>query len=284
MREKVTHPATPRELIEGAQDSAGRARDIPPPAEVARHDRRARARPKAAASGCPTRWTSSSAVCRCTRPASASSFPTRPAATRPTCTCRPPTSRRRCTAIACSCASSGGRPRTALEGRIIRILERGNSTIVGRFDVDGLRPRLRAAVRSPHRDRRARADRSVGSGRARRDGRGGNHDVADGDRAVRSARSSKCSATSTSRASTPKSSSASTAFPTCTARPRSRKRSSFGPVSAKDIDGPHRFSSDRSPSRSTASTRATSTTRSASRGCRTGTTGSACTSPTWRTT
>ena len=43
MREKVTHPATPRELIEGPQSSAGRTSDISPAVEVARHDRRARA-------------------------------------------------------------------------------------------------------------------------------------------------------------------------------------------------------------------------------------------------
>ena len=116
MRDKVTHPATPRELIEGAQDSTGRTRDISPAAEVARHDRRARADQGRPRRVCPTRWTSSSAAFRCMRPASASSFPTRPAAMRPTCTCRPPTSRRRCTAIACSRASSAGRSRTGSRG------------------------------------------------------------------------------------------------------------------------------------------------------------------------
>ena len=48
-------------------------------------------------------------------------------------TCRRRTSRRRCTAIACWCASNARRSRTVLEGRIIRILERGNSTVVGRY-------------------------------------------------------------------------------------------------------------------------------------------------------
>ena len=75
-----------------------------------------------------------------------------------------------------------------LEGRIIRILERGNSTIVGRFDAGRIGSRVRAAVRSPHRDRRARADRAVGRGRARRDGGRGDHDVADARRVGRSAR------------------------------------------------------------------------------------------------
>ena len=35
------------------------------------------------------------------------------------------------------------------EGRILRILERGAATIVGRFEVDGSGARLRRAVRSP---------------------------------------------------------------------------------------------------------------------------------------
>ena len=79
-----------------------------------------------------------------------------------------------------------------LEGRIIRILERGNSTIVGRFDIGRLRPGLRAAVRPAHRDRCARAVRPVGRGGARRDGRGGNHDLAD--RSARARREGRRSA------------------------------------------------------------------------------------------
>ncbi len=69
--------------------------------------------------------------------------------------------------------------------------------------------------------------------------------------------------------------------PEAVAEARARDRRA---VHAQRHRGPHRLPRPRRSSPSTASTRATSTTRSRSSGCRTGTTGSACTSPTWRTT
>ena len=52
-----------------------------------------------------------------------------------TSTSRPPISLKPCTAIAWLCASSAI-PSAALEGRIIRILERSQASIVGRYEVD----------------------------------------------------------------------------------------------------------------------------------------------------
>jgi ribonuclease R len=80
-----------------------------------------------------------------------------------------------------------------------------------------------------------------------------------------------------------RSSSASTASPTSTATRRSPRRRRLGAkVRERDLEGRTDFRA--SPSPSTASTRATSTMRSRSSGCRTATTGSGCTSPTSRTT
>ena len=122
------------------------------------------------------------------------------------------------------------------EGRILRILERGSSNIVGRFDVDDSGIRLRRAVRPA-------ADHGRPDSRRREQG-----DAKPGDmvvveitagrrpRADRSAASSRCSATSTSRASTPRSSSASTASPTSTATRRSTRRGgSAAAVKERDL-------------------------------------------------
>ena len=104
-------------------------------------------------------------------------------------------------------------------------------------------------------------------------------------RAAPSAASPRCSATSTRPASTPRSSSASTAFPTRIRAEAVAEAVRLGAaVSRARHPRPHRLPRRRRPSPSTASTRATSTTRSRSRSCRTATTGSACTSPTSRTT
>ena len=143
--------------------------------------------------------------------------------------------------------------------------------------------RLRAAVRSPRGDRRACADGPVGSGRAGRDGRRGNHHVADG--VARAGWQGHRGARRHQRAGGrhrdhhpqvrhPRRARRGGDRGSARVRTGQRDRTSRGaPISGR-----------RSRSPSTASTRATSTTRSASRSCRTGITGSACTSPTWRTT
>ena len=135
MREKVTHPATPRELIEGAQSSPGRASDIPPAAEVARDDRRARG-DQGGRVGLPDKM--DLVVGRLQMHAAGFGFviPDKAGGDAPDVYV---------SATNIKEAMHGDRVlarierRTAenrLEGRIIRILERGNSTIVGRFDVD----------------------------------------------------------------------------------------------------------------------------------------------------
>ena len=171
------------------------------------------------------------------------------------------------------------------EGRIIRILERANAWLVGRYDrdEDGM------GYVVPF-DRRVLMDIFVppgqeGGASPGRDGDRRADALADRRRAAPSAASPRCSATSTRPASTPRSSSASTAFPTRTRPRRSPKRSRLGAaVADARHPRPHRLPRPRRPSPSTASTRAISTTRSRSRSCRTATTGSACTSPTCRTT
>ena len=52
------------------------------------------------------------------------------------------------------------RTERGLEGRIIRILERSQETLVGRFEVDDA-TRIRGAVRPPRADRRSCPDRAV---------------------------------------------------------------------------------------------------------------------------
>ena len=87
--------------------------------------------------------------------------------------------------------------------------------------------------------------------------------LADGRRAARSAASPRCSATSTRRASIPRSSSASTASPTRIRPRRSPKRSrSARPCRRERHPRPHAIFAASSPSPSTASTRAISTMRS----------------------
>ena len=158
------------------------------------------------------------------------------------------------------------------EGRILRILERGSSTIVGRYDMEPsgfgfvvpFDRRMIMDVQIPPEDRGAAEPGDMVLVEITRWPTAA---------AARWAGSTKCSATSTSPASTPRSSFASTASPTRTARgcgrrgdaPRRRGRRTRP-------RGPDRLPAADRPSRSTASTRATSTTRSRSTGCRTATT------------
>ena len=115
------------------------------------------------------------------------------------------------------------------EGRILRILERGSATIVGRFD-SRRAPAMGFVV--PF-DRRLIMDVQIPPGE-QGDAKPGDmvvgRDHAVADAGARPARPgySRCSATSTSRASTPRSSSASTASPTSTATRRSRRRARLG--------------------------------------------------------
>ena len=124
------------------------------------------------------------------------------------------------------------------EGRIVRILERGSSSIVGRFEVDESGTGFLVPF-----DRRLIMDVMIPD-EERQDAKPGDMVVVEITRwptPTRSAarpRRSRCSATSRSRASTPRSSSASTASPTCTARRRSRRRTRLGgAVKEKDIRG-----------------------------------------------
>ncbi len=85
----------------------------------------------------------------------------------------------------------GDRP----EGRIVRILERANATVVGRYDVDDGRPRLRGAVRPA-----AARGRGGAAGEARGAQPGqmvtvGDHPLADRDARAPSAASPRCSGT-----------------------------------------------------------------------------------------
>ena len=156
--------------------------------------------------------------------------------------------------------ASSARTAGALEGRIIRILERGNATHRRPLrSRSSQRHRIRRAVRSACADGHAHPAGPEGGAPTRRDGGGRDHALADGDAGRRSAGSSTCSATSTRRASTPRSSSGSSAFPTRTAtRPMAEAvRLGRGDASATSRDAPTSAAWPRS--RSTASTPAIST-------------------------
>ena len=113
------------------------------------------------------------------------------------------------------------------EGRIVRILERGSKTIVGRFDVDDTGTGYLVPF-----DRRLIMDVMVRSDE-RQEAKPGDMVVAeitrwpDADPQRARAASSRSSATSRSPASIPRSSSASSASPTSTATRRSRRRSGW---------------------------------------------------------
>ena len=162
---------------------------------------------------------------------------------------------------------------------------RARRRIVGRFDVDesGLGFVVpfdrRAARRRPHPARRdartpSRARWSPSRSRAGRRRR-----------AARSAASSKCSAASTSPASTPRSSCASTAFRTSTRDEAVEEARRLGTAVARsDIAGPHRFPRPHRRHhrrRGRARFRRCDLDRAAAERPLSG---SACTSPTWRTT
>ena len=172
--------------------------------------------------------------------------------------------------------------RRRAEGRIIRILERGNE-----HDRRPLRPRRRRAWATSCRSIAACSWTSRSRRAGRRRAEPGDMVIVEitrwptADARRRSAASSRCSATSTRPASTPRSSSASTASPTRTRDEAVDEATRLGAAVARARHPrPHRLPRRCRPSPSTASTRATSTTRSRSSGCRTATTGSACTSPT----
>ena len=135
IRDKVHHPATARELTAAARPARG-ARQLQASPRRRSSPTASCCRSAATASGCPRRWIWSSGASRPTRPASASS-----------CRSTHGQGERQDIYIAASNlteAMHGDRVvarverqhREGLEGRIIRILERSQETIVGRFEVD----------------------------------------------------------------------------------------------------------------------------------------------------
>ena len=157
-----------------------------------------------------------------------------------------------------------------------------SETIVGRFEVDDGGPRLRRAVRPARADGHPRADAAQSVV-----GRAGEMVLVEITRWPTATRGPVGRVVEVlgrhrrARRRHARSSSASTAFPTRTREEAVEEaRRLGGAVKERDIRGRTDFRDASRPSRSTASTRATSTTRSRSSGCRTATTGSACTSPT----
>ena len=124
-----------------------------------------------------------------------------------------------------------------VEGRIIRVLQRGNATIVGRFDVEGsglgfVQPFDKRLLTDVHIPTGQSGAAEPGEMVVVRD-----HHLADGDarsgwQGARSAR--RCQR---DRASTPRSSSASSAFPTRMAKPRSKRPSASAPSLRKTSAG-----------------------------------------------
>ena len=194
------------------------------------------------------------------------------------------TSRRRCTAIASSRASSTSAAIGPRAGSSASSSAR-NSRLVGRFEPDesglGYVVPFDAACSPTCRCRPGEiAERAAG-----RDGRRRDHALADGHARRRSAASSRCSATSTSRASTPTIIIRKHSIPDAHGDEAiAEARRLGGAVRRARHRGPHRLppSSDGHDRR-----RARARFRRcdhASRSCRTATTGWACTSPTCRTT
>ena len=215
---------------------------------------RPRADPRQSVRAARIRRTSLPDVCRPIPPVSASSCPTtgRARGAERTSTSRRRTSPRRCTAIACSCASSARR-RAVSKGASSGFSSARTTPSSGasRRTRRDSRTSCRSIVVSP-------ADIHVPSGQSSRRNRttwSSSRSRAGRRRhAVPSAASSRCSATSTSRASTRRSSFASTTFPTPTRRRRSRRRdvsarrssrrdiqgrTDFRPVTTVTIDGEH---------------------------------------------
>ena len=167
MRDKVTHPATPRELLRVLKHSDRGAGDIPPPPQGARHDWRARPD-----QGRPYRPARQDGPCR--RPpadpraaVSALSIPDKTGEDAPDVYVSSSNIKEAMHGDRVLARIERRTPENRLEGRIIRILERGNSTVVGRFDIDRVRPRIRSAVRSAHPDRRAHPHRAIAATRNR---------------------------------------------------------------------------------------------------------------------
>ncbi len=268
MRERVHHPAGVRELLQVLQDSARRARVVQAPPQDAWSPTATSSRFAGTASACPRRWTSTSAGCRRIPAGYGFVTPERPLevgggdiyisgphlergdARRP---------RRR--------------PHRADQGRRAgRGPRHPHPRAQRRMDRRPLRSRrarhgLRRAVRSPRPDGHRRAAGPGGRGVARRDGdawssRGGRRRRAAriGPRRRGARRHRR------PRASTPRSSSASTGIPDAHPAEAVDEASRLGAavVAERDIKGRTRLPSRASPSRSTASTRATSTTRSRS--------------------
>ena len=269
----------------GSQGPAGRPHLVQAAHQVARRLRRPHSDSRASASACPRRWTCTSAGCRRTRPATASSRPSvrssRPAATS---TFPARTSTKRCTATASSSASSASRTAAAPKGASSASSSAPTSSLVGRYDRDdngmgyvvpfdrrvlmdifvppgqegGASPGEMVIVeltRWPTADARRDRPRRRGARRhrrARRRHRDHHPQVRHSRRAL--ARGDR----------------------------RGGPARHDGRRSATSAAAPTSATCRRS--RSTASTRATSTMRSRSRSCRTATSGSACTSPTSRTT
>ena len=192
------------------------------------------------------------------------------------------TSTRRCTATASSCASSTSATATAPRAASSASSSAASERIVGRYDVDDAGTGFVVPFDRRLIDGRAGAARRGARRGAGRDGDGRDHAVADADARRRSAASPRCSA----RIDAPGVDTAviirkydlpdahcDDGHRRSDAARRRRSRE-------KDLARPHGLPRRGRRSRSTASTRATSTMRSRSRGCRTATSGSACTSPT----
>ena len=178
MREKVTHPATPRELTKALRipqeeratfrrllkalvTTGELVRDQRRPRWLARQDG-PRRRPPADARGGLWLRHSRQGRRRCAQ----------------TCTCRRRTSKKRCTATACSRGSSAGRSRTGSRGASSASSSAAirRSSAASTWTSSGLgfvQPFDRRVA-----DRCACADRSMGRGRAGRDGGRGDHDMA----------------------------------------------------------------------------------------------------------
>ena len=284
MRERVHHPAGVRELLQllkvPRDERTSFKRHIN--ALVASGDS---SRFAGSASACPKRWTSMSAGCRRTRPATASSLRSVRSKGGGDIYISGPHLNEAMhgdrVVVRIERIKDGGR----VEGRIIRILERSNTWIVGRYDRgdDGMgyvvpfdRRVLMDIFVPPGQEGGASPARwsSVELTRWPTSTRGAIGRVAevlgDIDAPGRRHRDHHPQVRHSRRA---------------LARRRSTRRCGSGTaVSERDIRGRTDFRDQLRRSRSTASTRAISTTRSRSRSCRTATTGWACTSPTSRIT
>ena len=121
-----------------AQGAARRPRVVQAARQVARRVGRAHSDSRATASGCPRRWTSTSAGCRRNPAGYGFVTPERPLepARRRHLHSRPAPRTRRCTATASSCASSASRTAAAPRGGSSASSSARTGSLVGRYDRD----------------------------------------------------------------------------------------------------------------------------------------------------